>query len=198
MSELVNRRTERRRAEIVDVAIQLFAVRGFDETSMSDVAEAAGVSRRTLYRYFETKDDLVFEAPRIWLAVLNGVIDDRKPGESTRDLCRRALLQVADYILETHDTVLAGAAVVATSPSLSARHGRSDAEWSNRYLQLFMADVGDAPGGVLTATTAALALVAAQNALIFVWAAGWPDTDLKSMTVAMLDQVDCLWPEQCR
>ena len=64
MSDLVNRRAAQTRAEIVDAALELFTDQGFDATSMEQVAEAARVSRRTIYRYFPTKDDLVFESPR--------------------------------------------------------------------------------------------------------------------------------------
>lgn len=41
-------------------ALALFTERGFDEVTMADVAEAAGVSRRTLFRYFPSKPDLVW------------------------------------------------------------------------------------------------------------------------------------------
>jgi len=165
---------------------------------MDDVARAAGVSRRTIYRYFETKDDLVFESPRQWLEVLNGVLDARSTGESTRDLCHRALLEVARFIQDDAASVLAGFAVLTSSPSLLARHGRSDAEWTTRYLELIGPDVADEPDGALLAATAAMSLVAAQNALIAIWASGQPESDLMNMTTIVLDQIDSVWPPRSR
>jgi len=47
------------RDAIYDSAIDLFARDGFDETTLEDVAKAAGVSPRTLYRYFATRDELL-------------------------------------------------------------------------------------------------------------------------------------------
>ena len=44
---------------IYDAAIDLFARKGFDETTVEQIAESAGVSRRSFFRYFETKDDLL-------------------------------------------------------------------------------------------------------------------------------------------
>ena len=44
---------------IYEAAIDLFATKGFDETTVEELAEAAGVSRRSFFRYFETKDDLL-------------------------------------------------------------------------------------------------------------------------------------------
>ena len=41
-----------------DVAIDLFAARGFDEVSVDDVAQAAGIARRTLFRYYPSKNAL--------------------------------------------------------------------------------------------------------------------------------------------
>lgn len=44
------------RAQISAIAIDLFAERGFDETSVDDIAEAAGIARRTLFRYYPSKN----------------------------------------------------------------------------------------------------------------------------------------------
>jgi AcrR family transcriptional regulator len=198
MGELVNRRTAQTRSEIVDAALQLFQAQGFDNTSMEQVADAAGVSRRTIYRYFFTKDDLVFESPRLWLRVLNETLETREPQESTRDLFRRALLEVARFIEADREVVLAGFSILAGSPSLMARHGRSDAEWTARYLELLGPDVANEPNGPLIATTAAMAIVAAQNALIAVWATSPPGADLIAMAEVVIEQIDSLWPSAAR
>lgn len=198
MGDLVNRRTAQTRAEIVDAALALFATQGFDATSMEQVADAAQVSRRTVYRYFATKDDLVFESPRKWLQVLNDTIETRRPDEATRNLLQRALRDVAQFIESDRDTVIAGFSILVASPPLMARHGRSDAEWSARYLELLAPDVAHQPDGMLRATTAAMALVAATNALIAVWATGQPDSDLITMAETMFDQIDSLWPAPSR
>lgn len=48
-------------AEILNVALRLFERRGFDAVTMQEVADAAGVSLRTLFRHFPSKSDLVWE-----------------------------------------------------------------------------------------------------------------------------------------
>src|SRR5262249_19810630 len=55
------RRKEARPAEIVAAALQLFSDRGFAATRLDDVATVAGVSKGTVYLYFESKEQL-FEA----------------------------------------------------------------------------------------------------------------------------------------
>jgi len=58
-------RREQRKAEtrqaISDVATELIIRRGFEAVSMSEIAEAAGVSRKTVFNYFASKEDLVFD-----------------------------------------------------------------------------------------------------------------------------------------
>lgn len=194
---LRERRAEQTRAEIFDTAIDLFVEQGYDSTSMEEVAAAAGVSRRTLYRYFDTKDDIVFEAPREWLDVFNEVVATRRQHEPTRDLFRRALLEVAAYIARHAGSVLKAYSVVVSSPELIARRGRSDIEWIGRYLELLAPDVTDLEHGDQKAAVVAMALVGAQNALIATWSQH-PDTDPIEAMRMMLDQVDSVWPDPCR
>ncbi|WP_206352371.1 TetR/AcrR family transcriptional regulator [Tautonia rosea] len=55
------RLTDRKRAAILDAAVEEFATSGFDTTSMDRIAERAGVSKRTVYNHFQSKD-VLFEA----------------------------------------------------------------------------------------------------------------------------------------
>lgn len=48
------------RRAIADVALELFVERGFDQTTVEDIAAAAGIGRRTLFRYFASKNDIVW------------------------------------------------------------------------------------------------------------------------------------------
>jgi mycofactocin system transcriptional regulator len=48
------------REELELIALQLFAERGFDNTTVDDIAEAAGIGRRTFFRYFASKNDVVW------------------------------------------------------------------------------------------------------------------------------------------
>jgi TetR/AcrR family transcriptional regulator, regulator of mycofactocin system len=48
------------RDELSAVALDLFAARGFEQTTLDDLAEAAGIGRRTFFRYFASKNDVVY------------------------------------------------------------------------------------------------------------------------------------------
>jgi AcrR family transcriptional regulator len=53
-----------RRAQLLDVALQVFGERGFHDTSMNDIAEAAGVTKPVLYQHFGSKRELFLEVLR--------------------------------------------------------------------------------------------------------------------------------------
>ena len=52
---------ERRRRQLIDVALESFATNGFNETTMEDIATAAGVTKPLLYQHFESKRALYLE-----------------------------------------------------------------------------------------------------------------------------------------
>lgn len=190
---LVNRRSAQTRAEIIDAAMGLFVAHGFDDVPMTQVADAAGVARRTLYRYFPTKEDIVFESPREWLAVFDDAVAETRDGETTRDRMRRAILAVTDYVEARRERVTREFGVVLSSPTLQARRGRSDAEWIERYVEV-LAPPDDA---LLASLVCASSLVAAQNAIMVVWA-GAPGVHASDLGRAALEQLDSVWPAHAR
>ncbi len=62
---------QRRRAEITETALQLFAKNGYHNTSISKIAKAAGVSKGLMYNYFESKEALLD-------TILFGAADDKQ------------------------------------------------------------------------------------------------------------------------
>lgn len=76
---------ERKRAQteqaIVDSAMKLFARHGFAATTADDIAVAAGISRRTLFRYFPTKEDIVLDPRRLDQEFARDALRERRAGE---------------------------------------------------------------------------------------------------------------------
>lgn len=72
---------ERTRRQLIASARRLFAERGFDATSAADIAAGAGVTERTLFRYFPTKMALILDEVMALLPEMFGLIKRRPAGE---------------------------------------------------------------------------------------------------------------------
>ncbi len=68
------------RQRLSDVATALFAERGFDQVSVAEVAEAAGVSKMTVFNYFPRKEDLLFDRGPELTEMVTAAVHDRGPG----------------------------------------------------------------------------------------------------------------------
>jgi AcrR family transcriptional regulator len=71
IAERKEREKQQRREEIIQAAEKVFFSKGFDQSTMDDVAEQAELSKGTLYLYFESKEDLYFEVARKAIGLLN-------------------------------------------------------------------------------------------------------------------------------
>lgn len=189
---LAARRRLQTQDEVSTVAIRLFTEVGFDETSMEDIADEAGVSRRTVYRHFATKADLVFEHPRRWLEHFQATLETEPDATKTRERCERAIAEIAQLIAANPEPVLDAFAVRMANPILGATHSSSDAKWSELIFTSLLAEHG--PEKIQQSMICAGALVGATNALFLGWSLAYPDADLVSMTTATLQQCDGLWP----
>jgi AcrR family transcriptional regulator len=82
------------RQMIADKAMELFATRGFDRVPVADVAAAAGVSDKTVFNYFPTKEDLFYDEVPAREDALRTAVRGRAPGESILQALHR--LQAAE------------------------------------------------------------------------------------------------------
>jgi AcrR family transcriptional regulator len=115
--------------ELAAVAQRLFVSRGFDETSIEDIATAAGIGRRTFFRYFPTKADVLFaDSPRE-LARLREGLATAEPGEPYRAVVTRAVVEALRFPPGEREWALHRAQLVFTVPALQAHAVRVWAEW---------------------------------------------------------------------
>ena len=74
-----------RRNDVVLAAVTLFAERGYRETTATDIAERAGISRRTFFYYFRSKDDILFGVDQAALERLSELASEQPPDLSDLD-----------------------------------------------------------------------------------------------------------------
>jgi AcrR family transcriptional regulator len=96
MTEVIGRR-ERKKAQtrqaLADAALELFLERGFDEVGVKEVADAADVSVTTLFKYFPSKEALVFDQDDDIEAALVLAVRGRPPGYSIVDALREYMVK---------------------------------------------------------------------------------------------------------
>jgi AcrR family transcriptional regulator len=119
---LRERKKQQTRDEIAAAAMKLFAKRGFDAVTVAEVAEAAGVSEKTVFNYFPAKEDLVFpDGEQRWASLLES-IRERPAGASIVEPFRQATHEFLDRVAANEvDALLARPRLVMQSDALRAR-----------------------------------------------------------------------------
>src|SRR6266496_2057208 len=94
----VRERTRRAvRGELAQLAVDLFVEKGYDETTIDDLAAAAGMSRRTLFRYFASKEELVMGNYEVLGEQLAEDLAARPAGEPIWVSLRQVFGRVVEY-----------------------------------------------------------------------------------------------------
>ena len=81
------------RKQILEIADKLFEENGYDKTSMDKIAKESGVSRRTLFRYFESKSEILFLSNN---DLLKNTLDEFLDGSYTLENITQKLINVLD------------------------------------------------------------------------------------------------------
>jgi AcrR family transcriptional regulator len=103
---LRERKKQRTREQIVEAAMRLFADRGYQATTIADIATAADVAPRTFFAYFPSKEAVVFHTVDRDLDSLASALGDRLPGETAFDALRRWIDAMFDQWLAEEDEAL--------------------------------------------------------------------------------------------
>ncbi len=109
------RLTDRKREAIIQAAIAEFRANGFDITSMDKIAATAGVSKRTVYNHFPSKEELFAEIlNQLWARVTAEQETPYRPDLPLRDQMRRMLMAKLQMLGDDNFLDLARVAIAAT------------------------------------------------------------------------------------
>ncbi|GAB2848648.1 TetR/AcrR family transcriptional regulator [Actinoallomurus bryophytorum] len=125
---LRERKKRAMRRQLTDTATEMFLERGFDAVPISEIAEACGVSEKTVFNYFPTKESLVLDLPDTVMAVLRTDLaePDRTPVEAVLRILAEDLNAMISWLEAQDDKAWASAAVrrfsllIMSTPSLRA------------------------------------------------------------------------------
>lgn len=183
---LRERKKQQTRDTIARAALRLFADRGYDETTLAEIAEAADVSPRTIFAYFESKEDILFCDGPDMLSKLRRTLTERPPGTTTVDALRGLLsaLGPADEDSRLRKQIL------TAEPSLRMKMRARDAQLEPLLAESIAVDLDTPPDdirAVLIAASMTAAFTAVRDRFLAAAADGTPVTREQGM--AIIDEV---------
>jgi AcrR family transcriptional regulator len=164
---LRERKKRQTRQAIAKAAKRLFLDRGFEQVSVAEVARAADVSEQTVFNYFPSKEDLVFDRMDTFEHELLSAVRERPEGETPL----RAFVR---FILDRSDTAMAGEGrrrvaeltrLVTASQSLMARERQIVAKYTDALATLLADETGVGPDDI-EPRLAAEAMMAFHRSLV--------------------------------
>lgn len=155
--------------EVSLVALRLFDDRGFDAVSMDDVAEAAGISRRSLFRLFPSKAALVWGGLDEFVDRFTTALAERPADESADEALRAAYVVGATFPDRQVGVTRRRLRVIRSTPSLELVGAATVAALTDR-ITVFVAERDGARVDDLDVAVRANALAAAASAALTWWA----------------------------
>ncbi len=190
MADLRARKKLRTRIALARAALELFEERGFDDTTIDDIAAAADVGRRTFFRYFETKEDVFLVDPARKLQIIEDELSRRADDESMLAAIRRVLRAIARDYAADEAFLRLQARVGLREPKLVAHGYVYQVRWEDALAGAVAADLGvDVATDVRPRVTAHVTVGAARSA-VGSWLASPPGTDAVAVMDGTFDLVE--------
>lgn len=117
---LRERKREETRERITEAALRLFVKRGFEAVTLDEIADAAGISRRTFFHYFESKEELAFAWLDASIAPIVAAVKERPLSETPLEMAVNAVMACLVTPLPRTEAAALGK-LVAETPALRSR-----------------------------------------------------------------------------
>lgn len=170
------------RDEIVAAARDLFIRQGFEGTTIDEIVETVGVSRRTFFRYFGTKEDVLLGEVADRGDIVARALENRPSHESPWDALRGALLDAQHDLLppEAARAELEIGRIMHQTPSLRARYIEKRLHWQDALAPLLAARIGGDDAELAAASIVATLMGCFDVAADF-WIASNGEADLADL-----------------
>ena len=149
---LRERKKQQTRDLIAETARSLFTERGFDAVTVDEVAREADVSRKTVFNYFPTKEDLVYWRLETFESELLTAIDERASGESITGAFGRFVLERRGLLAQQDsgavERLAALTRMIVESPALLARERQIFERYTASLAKLIAEQTRARPGAV--------------------------------------------------
>jgi AcrR family transcriptional regulator len=169
------------RAEIAETAFQLFTQHGFEETTVDDIALAAGLSRRSFFRYFASKEDAVLGMLHTVGDAIAAELAARPAGEPPWTSLRRALDVLVTTYLGDSTMALARFRLIHQTPALRTTLLDKQDRWQRSLAQVLAARLSVDPAHDLRPELLAATALAALDVASRRWLASDGHDDLATL-----------------
>jgi AcrR family transcriptional regulator len=142
---LRDRKRAATRAVILQTATRLFAERGYDSVTVEEVAEACALSPRTFFRYFASKEDVLFSGTEARRSMLLHVLKSQPADAAPFQAIAGASRMMAAHYLPDRELLRARARIIDSAPSLQARNSGLPQQWDGDVIR-FLRSSGRAAG----------------------------------------------------
>ncbi|MFH8498463.1 TetR/AcrR family transcriptional regulator [Streptomyces coeruleorubidus] len=156
------------RALLARTALELFAAKGYDDTTLEEIAAAAGVSKRTLFNYFRSKEDLALNGLSEQGELIAARLAER-PADEDPWMSLRAAFRVLDEIETTAERRLELVTLLFGNESLRAGHAEKQARWQDLFAPLIEPRLPDSDHRALHARAIAAAAITCLQAATEEW-----------------------------
>lgn len=173
------------RGRLARVALELYAERGFEQTTVGDIAERAGVTERTYFRHFADKREVLFDGSDALRTHIVDAIRDAPAGQTPIEVVGEAFASAGTILEERRDHAQRRAGVIAANPSLQERELFKMATLTGAATQALRARGVPGP----TAALAASAGVTAFSVGFETWVADPAPADLPAIIRQTLDDL---------
>jgi AcrR family transcriptional regulator len=177
--------------EIATIAMGLFLERGFEATTIDEIAAAAGISRRSFFRYFGTKEDVVLGHLAADGTVLRTALEQRPADEDAWTALLRAFLGL-ERTSVPRDQLLKISAMMYGTPSLRARSAEKHRQWQEELLpdvRRRLASSDDGPHPDVRARAVVAAAIACMDAAGEAWTHANGESPLGEFLIAAFTAV---------
>jgi TetR/AcrR family transcriptional regulator, regulator of mycofactocin system len=139
-------------AEVERAALELFAKQGFEDTTMEDLADAIGVGRRTLFRYFPSKNDIVWGNFSLVLDRLRALLDATPADVPTMQALADAIVESNRYPPEQLPELRIRMTLITSVPALQAHSMLRYEAWRDVVAEFVADRRGEAPADLVPQT----------------------------------------------
>lgn len=189
---LRERKKQRIRAQLTDAALRLFSERGFDGVTVEEIAAEVEVSPRTFFRYFGSKEDVLFGDSDETLAELRDVLASRPLDEPVLTAVRHAILALAQAYETERDLILLRGRIMRDTTSLRAHGLERQTAWEGAITEAVADRLGADPAADLRPRMVAGCAVVALRAAATTWLERGGGDDLSELVAEALDLLGAL------